>query len=260
MAKQAKRTLWVYLDFNVIVDILKDNISMADVKKLVGHSNAVFPFSLAHLEEVHNIKQSQDTPRRAAINQHLALIDSISKRQYLEKDDSDLYYKKLTWSAFEVFDKISQPDKPGELSYEDYAKAITEEQKKGIRNALGVESKTLNNVAPANIIEHLNTRFLRQHDKATFLEIIELAKQRHTPGFKWIREMDISAVFTVLDIAGYWKDSTSSSSSVAGLWDTYHCGIASYCDILITQDKRMGLKAKVAYDLFNISTKIISLE
>jgi len=260
MTIRQKRPFWVYLDFNVLVNLLEGKLMTADIKKTIGLSNVIFPFSLGHIEEIHNIKESKGLPRIIAINNHLSLIDSVSKRQYLEKDDSDLFYKKRSCSAFEIYEKISQPDAPGEMPYEYYANAITEEQKQEIRMALNVDSKTLNNIHHLSIIEHLNARFSRQQDGATFLEIIELAKKHYPPDLKWGMEMNISAVFTILDIAGYWKDSISPTSNIARSWDAYHSGVASYCDVLISQDKRMRLKAQIAYDLFNINTKILSIE
>jgi hypothetical protein len=57
---------------------------------------------------------------------------------------------------------------------------------------------------------------------------------------------------------GYWKDKANEKSNYARLWDSSHAFFAAFCDYFISDDKRTRNKARVVYNIYEISTKVIS--
>lgn len=257
MGKEGKKPLLVYLDYNVIVALQDNDYSVEHIKRLVGTSNVVFPFSASHIEEVKNIKDNKDSLRLKAIGARLEFIDGLTKRQYLERIEFDLPYKKRSVSAFTVFDTLNEVC-GSELAYKALNNIVTEEQKADYRTRLNLDARILNNVKPLEIVNHLDTKFLSQAHEMTFMEMIKHARSFHPSSYKWGIETDIASVFAFLDVIGYWKDRYSDTSNVARFWDSSHCAFASFCDVLVSQDERMRLKSEVAYNLFNVKTRILS--
>lgn len=256
MSNVKKKPLLAYLDYNVIVSLQDADLTIDQIKHVLGTTNVVFPFSASHVEEVKNIKDRPDISREIAIKERLKFIDAITKKQYLERIDFDIPYKKRSVSSFVVYDTISEV--PGVQSYyKTFSDFVTEDQKQMFRDKLGLDTKTLNNVKPNEIIEHLNTKSLIG-EHISVLEMLAMGSKCYPPTYKWGIETDIAGLFALLDIVGYWKDKYKDNSNVARFWDSSHCGFASFCDVLVSQDARMRLKSEVAYTLFNVKTKIVS--
>ena len=57
----------------------------------------------------------------------------------------------------------------------------------------------------------------------------------------------------LMDFVCYWRD----TSSVARLYDSSHAYFAHFCDILVTNDKRMRIKTEAVFSYYGISTKVL---
>jgi hypothetical protein len=259
MSNKSKKPLLVYLDYNVIVSIQSGDYTIDHIKKIAGTSNVVFPFSASHIEEVKNIKDGKTISRFNAINERLTFIDRLTKKQYLERIDFDMPYKKRSVSAYDVYSTLNEVS-AASVYYELFTNFITEKQKQEYRDRLQLDSKKLNNIRPSEIVEHLNSNFLLAEHSMSFMDMIKKASSYFPNKFKHGIETHAGAIFALLDALGYWKDRYTETSNVARLWDSSHCGFASFCDILVSQDERMRLKSEVVYHLLNINTKILSLK
>lgn len=139
-----------------------------------------------------------------------------------------------------------------------FTSIVSPESKKEIRNAVKVDSKRLNNYEPAEVIDHLNTRLDESVINMSFFDLIETAIQYHPEGKKFGLPHCFAAIFELLDLLGYWKDGQTDTSNVARLWDSHHAYFASFCDFFVCNDRNTRKKAEVVYQLYNITTTIVS--
>lgn len=71
-----------------------------------------------------------------------------------------------------------------------------------------------------------------------------------------LHEMTIEKVFEFLEIIRYYPD--KSTQFLSGLHDTTHAIYAAYCDIFITNDKKLRQKTKATYDWLGIKTSVFT--
>jgi hypothetical protein len=247
----------IYLDYNIIVSLQDGEFTVSMIKDLVGTTNVIFPFSASHIEEVRNLKDKNGISRLTVINDRLTFINGLSKKQYIDRTRFDLPYKKKTESAYVVYDILNESPESQSV-YKNFMDLITEEQKVEVRNQLGLDSRLLNNIRADQIIDHLN--FKMKNTGMSIFETIDHALALNPGNYGRGIENNIVSIFVILDMLGYWKDSISENSNVARLWDASHCALASFCDVLISNDLRMRLKSEVAYNIYGIKTKIIGIK
>jgi hypothetical protein len=90
------------------------------------------------------------------------------------------------------------------------------------------------------------------------IELIEKSISFNPDGMNFGLHNRIAGVMELLDMLGYWKDRETETSNYARLWDSNHTFFASHCDFFVSDDKRTRYKARVVYDIYNITTKVVS--
>jgi hypothetical protein len=92
----------------------------------------------------------------------------------------------------------------------------------------------------------------------SLIDIIENAVKLHPQGNKFGLHNRIAGIFELLDMIGYWKDKYNEKSNYARLWDADHTYFSTFCNYFISDDKRTRNKAKVVFEIYGITTKIVS--
>lgn len=248
----------VYLDYNVLVSLHHGDFRMDSIYNAVGTDNVVLPYSSSHIEEVKNITGSECIPRDKAVAQMLAYVDALSRNVQIQRTSFDMPSELVINSTFNTYDTIN--DVPGtEKYYSLFSNLIPEPMKKVFRDQFNLDSNQLNNIKPEEIINHLNTKVDISGYKLSFNELLQQSQAMLPSEWKWGIETNATAVFTFLDMVGYWKDKGTSSSNVARMWDASHCGLAAECDVLVSNDQRMRLKSEVVYRQYGITTRILAI-
>lgn len=245
----------VYLDNNIFIYLENGTLSMYDLEKII-EGDIVTVYSAVHIKETLEIRASSEQQRQERIERRLKTIEKYSKSNYIFKDKEN-----------NVFQKIEQPinvlKSINEISYSQnilkgMVNLISDEKKKEIRDALGLDPRLINSYEPKEVVVHLNKKLGNLGQGLSLLELVELGNQNTTYNKHLSTSDRMAAVFELLDLFGYWKDKHNEKSNYARLWDRNHTFYASFCDYFITDDKRTIKKAKVVYDIYDIKTKIKS--
>lgn len=128
-----------------------------------------------------------------------------------------------------------------------------------IRRELNINHDNLNKIFGKGAFESIVSYVLGQHSNSD--EILK-------PFLEEIKNPEISIhtrigfMYEFLNLIGYQEDKNLSKEKryMASLEDRNHAMAACCCDILITNDKRLASKLKVAYDYFELDTRICSIE
>jgi hypothetical protein len=131
---------------------------------------------------------------------------------------------------------------------------INEEQRKSVREMMGVDSKEVNNYTIVQVLEHLEK--MAGMANMTFVEFMAKAKSLNQSSYTFDFHNDVAAVFEILDLVGYWKDNYKEDSNYARLWDSSHCAFASICDFFITNDRNTANKSQVVYSMYGVTTQV----
>ncbi|NQT61950.1 MAG: hypothetical protein HQ556_03230 [Candidatus Marinimicrobia bacterium] len=246
-----------YLDYNIVTSLFDEEIEIAKIIDNVDSSIKKFPYSHAHVQEVDNILVIDDGNKADLINPRLDKISKISADLYLHQELlSNKVYFQLT-SPFDVYDTITEVSfaKP---AIKTMANFVSHERKRQFREQVGMDPNRINNIKPEEIVSHLNTKLTNWGTQETFMEFLEIAIGLHPDGSSFGLHSRFAAIFEFLDILGYWKDLPTKQSNVARLWDANHAFFGGYCNYFISDDKRTKMKARVVYNIYNITTNVVS--
>lgn len=247
----------VYLDFNIIVSIIKKDISLDYVLKNINVSDEYeLPFSSAHIYEVDNITANDSKIRLKHIVEHLKMLKILTNSLYLYHELPTNNVLSLNESPFEVYKTITEGIIDCKPIFRNMVNVVSDEQKDDLRASLGLDKRHLNNYNPQEVIKHLDTKIIGLG--MSCLELIEYGITLHPDGKSFGLHNRFAGIFELLDMFGYWTDKITTSSNVARLWDSSHCYFASFCDYFVSDDKRTRNKAQVAYDIYGLKTKILS--
>ena len=239
-----------YIDYNIFTAI-EDGESSID-KILINVDNRItkFPFSAGHIQEADNIKAETEHQRQLFINKRLNTIKQVTNCLYLfqEYKTNKIYW--LTEEPETVLETIRQVPF-AKASMKMFANLVSNEQKEDFRKQLGIDIKELNNYSPSQVIQQLNTKLTNWGSQDSFIQLIDKAISYHPSKNDFGQHNSIAGVVELLDMLGYWKDRVTETSNYARLWDSNHIHFASYCDYLISDDRRLRYKARVVYDIYN---------
>ncbi len=240
-----------YLDNNIIIDIEEGKLSLEDISKITNTNE--YYYSATHLQEANEITGDN---KNIMLSKRFNTLSSITKNNYLYIElntNKVIKFKELPETVFQTINEVSF----AQNLIKGLANMISEEQKKSIRQQLGISAMELNNYTPAEVIQHINkdSNVFNGH---SMVSLIESAIELHPDGKNFGLHNKIAGVFELLDMIGYWKDKYNNKSNYARLWDSNHSYFSSLCDYFVSDDKRTRNKAKVAFLLYDINTKIIS--
>jgi hypothetical protein len=129
---------------------------------------------------------------------------------------------------------------------------IDENTKRDFREQNSLIPAKLNNYNPEEIVKVVENVL-----KGSIIETIQKASTFFPKKQLFGLSNHIAAIFELLDIFGFWKDSSTVKSNYARLWDSNHTFFASHCNYFVSDDKRTREKAKVVYHLYEVKTKVI---
>ncbi|MCB0471890.1 MAG: hypothetical protein KDC56_02405 [Flavobacteriaceae bacterium] len=246
----------IYLDSNIFIYLENKSLTIADLEDLIKSKITKILFSATHISEALEIEGNTAIERKNRIIKRLNLIENITQNHYINESIGNEVYE-IIESPFEVFKTIT--DVPfAQNSMKSLINLIGEDQRVEIRKVLNLDPKRINNYKPDEVIEHLNYKLSETGQDFTFLSLIELGISYHKDAKTFGRSNRFAAIFELLDMFGYWKDTATSKSNYARFSDSSHAFFASYCDYFITDDKRTRNKTEVVYKIYDIKTKVIS--
>jgi len=232
-----------YLDNNILVSIEERGLDFNKIKKHLPR-NIQFVYSYVHVQELLESKTELVTLTERRINTIIKTTDynyifSNGKSTEITQNHPSNVINDIKKNHL-IFD-----------SFRYYASNFSVDRDKFICG-LGIDKKRINNYNSQEVIALINSLLKKKEERFDFEQIINLAgKSQHER---------INTIFNFMDVVGYWKDSQSDKSDLARMYDAGHTFFASGCDYFISEDKRARNKAKVAYELCNIKTKVLSPE
>lgn len=246
----------IYPDTNIFVYLENKTLKLSDLENLIGTKIDSIFYSASHIEEALEIKGVTEEQRLDRINKRLETIQEITSGNYIHENLKNEVFE-YNESPYEVMRTITEVSF-AQNAMKSLLNFINEEQKKEVRELLKIDPARMNNYKPEEVVEHLNKKLSDTGQNYTLLDMIEIGISYHPEGKTFGVSNRIAGIFEVLDMLGYWKDKYNDKSNYARLWDSSHTFYGSHFDYFITNDKRTLNKANVAYNIYNVSTKVIS--
>jgi hypothetical protein len=245
-----------YLDNNIFIDIESGSYSLSDLLCKIDNEISKIYYSASHLQEAREITGSNSIELTKRLNGRFETITKITNNNYLYHElPSNKVYELIEKPSI-VFETINNVPF-GQNTIKEMVNLISEEQRCSFRTQLDIDLKKINNYSHIEVIQQINMKsdFLGGY---SFLELIQRAIDLHPQGTEFGLHNRIAGIFEFLDLFGYWKDKYNEKSNYARLWDSSHTYFSSFCDYFISNDKRTRNKARVVFEIYKISTKIIS--
>lgn len=123
----------------------------------------------------------------------------------------------------------------------------------GIRDYDALSFKRISGATPDNIHEEIDNMISKSTPQFNMDKLIEFTLQNNT------QKSDLTefiSYYLTYDFMGFKQDRGHDLRNITT--DAMHAYYGSYCDVLVTNDKRMAGKAKAVYKDMKISTKVIS--
>ncbi|KOS06255.1 hypothetical protein AM493_09585 [Flavobacterium akiainvivens] len=244
-----------YIDNNIIIDFEQNTLTKEMLLENVDSTIKMFFYSSAHLQEANEIT-GLDNEKTENLIKRFNSISNITDNNYLHHEIKTKKIYHLIQNPQTVYNDVTEISF-AQTSMKSIVNTINEEQKQLFRDQLGINSKELNNYSAVEVVNHINSK-KDLFGGMTMVELIEKAIELHPQNEDFGLHNKISGLFELLDMIGYWKDKYSPKSNYARLWDSSHTYYSSFCDYFISDDKKTRNKAKVAFYLYGINTKVIS--
>lgn len=244
----------VYLDNNILIYLEKGMLSINELEEILGHPIDKVFYSFSHIQEAREITGKYVEESHERLKLRFETIELYTNNNYIDTTVQgdffqDIVPPKIIYEGLNEFSSVSSLMKI-------MVNFISEEERNAFRLLVGVNPKVMNNYSPTEVIEQISNE-IAGTDGMNFLQLFEQAASFHKNLDTFKLSHKIGSLFEILDLLGYWKDTYTSKSNYARTLDAGHCFYASYCDYFITNDLKTYNKCKVAYELFDISTKPI---
>lgn len=229
----------VYLDNNILVDIEVGSNKAEHFTSLNGVS---FYFSEVHIDELLNGLDKH--PELKDIRLHT--IETLCGSNYIAPDVGPFeggIEAKTPQSIFEL--SMLYKRMHDELYRFSNAMRINRE---AFLEGLHLEKLEVGNCKPSEIFNVLEER-LKEHWGYGIQVYLE--KSVATTG-----RTVFSSLFNLLDFVCYWHD----KNHAARLYDSSHAYFAQYCDVLVSNDKRMRIKTEAVYSYLGIGTRVCTAD
>ncbi len=256
LKEKINKKMKAYLDTNIYIDLEQNEYSLEDILNRVNPKIDKIYYSASHLQEAQEISGDNQEEIDYRIKKRVQTILEISKSNYIIEDLENQVWYKIEHPEI-VLETIRDVPGTNEIM-KSFTNLISIEQKDEFRKALGVNPALLNNYSHKDIVNHLNTKLENWGLQQSLLEMIEHSISFHPQASSMGVGNRFSAIFEFLDMIGYWKDKETSKSNYARFWDSSHAFYAAHCDFFISNDKKTCMKTKVAYNIYQIPTKVIS--
>ena len=228
----------VYLDNCILVDIEKGNLNLSEFTQI---ADAKYYFSSSHLNELRRGMRNNAAIKETRLN----TITKICGTNYIVPDAP----------GFPMGEEMQTPNDVYGLCeyYNIYARsvedsaAICNPDRDGILGELSLHKKEVGNIDPNQILNTLDVKLKESHLHCGLDDYLLLTKAA-TGNAKF------STLFNLMDSVCYWKD----EKNINRLYDSSHANYAQYCDVLVTNDRRMSIKSRAIYAYYRINTIVMS--
>lgn len=230
----------VYLDNCILVDIEKGNLNLSDFSQI---KDAEYFFSLAHICELgRGVAKTPDLKRK-----RLSTLSELCGENYLDQDSKGQSIEQICNSAEIVFDRCEPYRTYTELIESKVSQYNPNRDK--IIEELEIIKNQIGNIEPSKIFCFIESKLMESSNRFGIDGFLRRS-EAFTLKTKYL------TLFNLLDSLFYWKD----DKHINRLYDSAHACYAQYCDILVTNDRRMAIKAKAIYSYLGVKTIVKSSE
>jgi hypothetical protein len=242
-----------YLDNNVLVDLEDGNMTLNTLLQNVDKDITAFYYSAAHLQEAHEMS-GNSFEKQERLQRRFQTLSEITNNNYIYMEYPSNIVRKIIEKPAIVYQTINDV-KGGQDQMKRMVNSVDQTKREIVRQQLNVDPMLINNYSPSEVISHLSEKrdVLGGY---SFLGLIDYAIKQQ--GGNMGMAGKVTAVFELLDLAGYWKDKYTEKSNYARLWDSNHSYYASHFDYFISNDKRTRYKANVAFHVCDSNAKAVS--
>lgn len=227
----------VYLDNNVLISI-EENIY--GLKDFVSISTAEYYYSNAHINELLN---GEDRSILGLKEKRLTTIKAVCGDKYLSQDTPSVI-RLARCAPEQAYENVSQFGfMRGSINKS--AKSFTP-NRVGILEELQWDAREVGNYSPDKIFEAIDKKLLASKYHYGIKEYLLLSKA-------YTESSVYSSLFNLLDMVSYRKD----KNNVARLYDSSHAYYARKCNMLVSDDARMRVKAEAVYHFLNVHTRVM---
>jgi len=245
----------LYLDFNILI-YLKDNQddNLRSIIEYYRNRDYLIVFSPAHIEEI-AVSEKRDNQPKDKINKDLEFISELTNNNALRpitRNNCILFLE----TPNECYERVIK-----DYSKNDFAELIEEAVLYDAHTNPLSELKEMNNKSPEDILKDIK---VKKHILQKLVENNIIEKKHVKKALQW-KFKDIQSKFYIfesyvdmsaryLEKLGFFREKKKKYRS--RLHDVSHIIYSSYCDIFITNDKKLYNKTKAIYSLLKIDTKI----
>jgi hypothetical protein len=247
----------IYIDNNILVSIENGDISLQDIVGLLSAKKPRFYYSSAHIFEVEHFRGNATMSAEALRLNRFNTIRTVFANNYLYINDKDRAITYIKEDPQVVYDTITLTS-IGIPAMKNLVNLVSKEQKEAIRNQFGIESLLLNNLDSDAALDYIQEKMQAAGKHQQLADMIEHAVALHPDNKSFGLYNRFAAMFEMLDLFGYWRDKETDHSNYARLWDAFHSFFASYGDYFISDDKRTRYKARLTYEVYHKTTKVLS--
>ena len=230
----------VYLDNNVLISIEENKYSLND---FISIPESEYYYSNAHISELLN---GVDKSIPGLKERRLSTIISVCGSKYLFQDtDSSI---QLTYCNPEkVYDSLSMVSVM-RVGINNFAISFTP-NRAGILTELQWDAKEVGNYSPKEIFKEIDKRLRTSKYKLSIEDYLNLCEA-------YTESTVYNSLFNLLDMVSYRKD----KNNISRLYDSSHTYYAQKCDVLVSDDARMRVKAEAVYHYLKVHTQVMSAE
>ena len=235
---------------------MKDNQddNLKSIIEDVSSKDYLIVFSPAHIEEI-AVSEKRDNQSKDRINDDLKFISNLTKNNSLRpttRNNCILFSE----TPNECYERVVK-----DYSRNDYAELIEKDILEDAHTNPLSEPKEMNNKLPEDILKDVKVK------KDILQKLVEnniIEKKHIKKALQW-KFKDIRSKFYIfesyvemsaryLEKLGFFREKKRNYRS--RLHDVSHIIYSSYCDIFITNDKKLYNKTKAIYTFLKIDTKI----
>lgn len=228
----------VYLDNNVFVDIEEGAYQLVAFMSI---PNAEYYYSDVHMSELLN---GLDKEIPGLEGRRLTTIETICRKRFLAQDDDG----RVCLAVCEPKQALENAMQFGFMRgyINGFARSFSP-NRQGILEELSWDAREVGGYDPSEVFGKIEEKFLASQYHWSIQDYLRLSEA-------YTGRTVYSCLFNLLDMVGYRKD----KDNVSRLYDASHAFYAQRCDVFVSNDTRMRLKAEAVYHFLEVKTKVLS--
>jgi hypothetical protein len=254
----------VYLDWNIIIDLAEsgDQGLLAALILARRQGYIVLLFSSTHIEEADMISKESGGPNKL-VHQRLNFLSCLTSNLYLYRsfDVEQPEYRIETPQS--VRSTITQDPHARESSLR-MSQSMASLPIEEFREELNLHPNEVNNMSPDDIGQQIEQYALERHPSAERRNTADIIAEAIGWPVDMLRalnfseqEIQVMMLMNLLDSFGYHPDKRTPQAVFNTLKDIKHASIASFCDVFVTDDKRLREKCTAAYRICGVTTQVM---